>query len=84
LPRLSPIAFWRFNETSGNVAFDSFGTNHATYIDTATNGIVAPRPPQFFGFETNNRAARVFSGKTILSSSVTSTTTRFSSGRMAG
>jgi hypothetical protein len=57
LAGLSPIAFWRFNETSGNIAFDSFGNNHATYTNTATNSIVAPRPPQFPGFEASNRAA---------------------------
>jgi autotransporter-associated beta strand protein len=56
-----PMAFWRFNETNGTVAFDYYGGNDAIYTGGATNGPEAPRPSQFGGFESDNLAA-LFNG----------------------
>jgi hypothetical protein len=53
-----PMAFWRFNETSGPTAFDYFGGNDATYVGGATTGPEAPRPPQYPGFAGDNLAAQ--------------------------
>jgi hypothetical protein len=58
-----PMAFWRFNETSGTTAFDYFGGNDATYVGGATTGPEAPRPPLRPGFESDNLAAQ-FNGTT--------------------
>ncbi|HXJ74716.1 MAG TPA: LamG-like jellyroll fold domain-containing protein, partial [Candidatus Dormibacteraeota bacterium] len=59
----APIAFWRFNETSGTTAFDFYGTNDATYMGSAAPGPEAPVSPQFPGFESDNLAAQ-FDGAT--------------------
>jgi len=54
-----PLAYWRFNETSGTTAFDYVGGHDATYVNTATPGAEAPRSPQFPGFEANNLAVQL-------------------------
>lgn len=65
-----PVAFFRFEETGGSVATNSgtSGTNGVYYIgDEAVpgeggipgeaQGDPGPRPPEFLGFDPNNRAA---------------------------
>jgi hypothetical protein len=53
------MAFWRFNETEGTTAFDYAGGNDATYVNTATTGLEAPRSPEFPGFEAGNFALQL-------------------------
>jgi hypothetical protein len=55
----APLAYWRFNETSGTTAFDYFGGNDATYRNTATTGTEAPKSPAYPGFEADNRAVQL-------------------------
>lgn len=39
MPNISPLAIWRFNETSGTTAVDSSGNgNHLSYVNGATYG----------------------------------------------
>ncbi|HUR46790.1 MAG TPA: LamG-like jellyroll fold domain-containing protein, partial [Candidatus Saccharimonadales bacterium] len=53
-----PMAFWRFNEESGTIAYDYVGGHNGTYMNTATTGTEAPKPPLLPGFEAGNRAAQ--------------------------
>ncbi|HVY70789.1 MAG TPA: LamG-like jellyroll fold domain-containing protein, partial [Verrucomicrobiae bacterium] len=58
---LSPLAYWRFSETSGAVAANngSLGADgNASYLNGALQNIPGPRPPQYGLFEANNTAAR--------------------------
>ncbi|MCI0747938.1 MAG: immunoglobulin domain-containing protein, partial [Verrucomicrobia subdivision 3 bacterium] len=56
-----PIAYYRFSD-SGTVATNEGSRGAAadgTYINGATTGAEAPRPPQFVGFEADNTAAQL-------------------------
>jgi hypothetical protein len=65
-----PLAYWRFNETNGNTAFDYYGGNDATYVNpggvpgTPPTGTEAPLPPLFPGFEAGNLAGQ-FDGSMV-------------------
>jgi hypothetical protein len=59
LVQAGAMAFWRFNETGGSIAFDYVGGNDATYVNTAVTGPEAPRSPQFPGFEADNLALQL-------------------------
>jgi autotransporter-associated beta strand protein len=78
-----PMAFWRFNETSGTTAFDHFGGNDATYVGGAAPGPEAPRPPQMPGFEADNLAAQ-FNGTTAYVTGPTGLMNNVSSFTMVG
>src|SRR5262249_16405603 len=54
-----PLACWRFNETNATPGFDYYGGHAATYSGTGTNGVEAPRAPQFPGFEAGNLALQL-------------------------
>ncbi|MCX6924287.1 MAG: LamG domain-containing protein, partial [Verrucomicrobia bacterium] len=49
-----PLAYWRFNESSGETAFDSAGLYDGTIVGGLTEGSPEPRPPGFPGFEASN------------------------------
>lgn len=51
---LSPLAYYRLNETSGTTAFDFVGGNAGQYASSATMGVPGPQSPAFYGFEANN------------------------------
>jgi hypothetical protein len=51
-----PIAYYRFQETGGTIAFDSVGTNHGTHIGGADVTAAGPRPPMHPGFSEINAA----------------------------
>ena len=56
-----PIAYWRFNDAT-QTALNSGSLGAAangTYFDNAAPGAQAPRPPSFYGFETNNTALQL-------------------------
>lgn len=51
-----PVAYWPFNETSGQTASDFAGGFDGTYGGFPTNGAVGPRPPTYVGFDSANTA----------------------------
>jgi hypothetical protein len=52
----NPLAYWRFDETSGTTASDYFGLYNGTYGAAAVLGVPGPRPPAFAGFDAGNTA----------------------------
>ena len=51
-----PIAYWKLNETSGNVFADSVQGRDGTFNATVTNGVAGPRPAAQAGFAATNTA----------------------------
>jgi uncharacterized repeat protein (TIGR03803 family) len=51
---MGPIAYYRFDEPTGNTAYDFFGGHNGTYESAAIRGDPGVPDPPFFGFETNN------------------------------
>jgi hypothetical protein len=51
---LSPLAYYRLNETNGTTAFDFVGGNAGQYASSATMGVPGPESPAFYGFEGSN------------------------------
>lgn len=56
---MNPLAYYRLNETNGNIAYDFYGGNAGTYNVGAVEGVAGPQGPAFFGFETNNTGVGV-------------------------
>src|SRR4051812_13720343 len=56
-----PVAYFRFSDTSATaVNSGSLGAAaNGTYVNGATKGVEAPRPPQFIGFEADNTALQL-------------------------
>jgi hypothetical protein len=57
----APIVYYRFSDPSSNaVNSGTLGASASgTYLNGATSGVQAPRPPQFSGFESNNTALQL-------------------------
>src|SRR6185503_12158599 len=57
----APIAYYRFSDPSSNALNSgTLGESASgTYLNGATSGVQAPRPPQFSGFESNNTALQL-------------------------
>lgn len=53
-----PVAYWRLNETGGTMAFDAWGGFDGAYGEASVQGVAGARPPEVYGFETNNVAAQ--------------------------
>jgi len=58
----SPIAYWRFDEASGTIAYDYAGGHNAIYGNETVYGFDGPSSPQWPGFESNNHAFIGFPG----------------------
>lgn len=54
-----PEAYWRLNETSGDIAFDYAGGLNGTNSASVVNGVDGPRPPSRPGFEAGNVARQL-------------------------
>ncbi len=54
-----PIAYWRFNESTGPTAFDCMGNYDAAYGVATTAGVAGPAIPAFPGFGPTNLAAQI-------------------------
>lgn len=54
----NPVSYWRLNETSGTVAYDSVGTNNATYGTAVQLGATGQPGQGLFGFGTDTTAAQ--------------------------
>jgi hypothetical protein len=65
---MNPLAYYRLNETNGNIAYDFYGGNAGIYGIGAVQAVPGPQGPTFFGFETNNTGVGV---SVIANSSVT-------------
>lgn len=52
----APMAYWRFNETSGTVAADYYGGRNGTLVGGVALGTAGPRPASQNGFEAGNNA----------------------------
>jgi hypothetical protein len=52
----NPIAYYRLNETIGTTASDAVGTHSASYGSGMILGEAGPRPLEFPGLETGNKA----------------------------
>lgn len=60
----SPVAYWRLNETSGSIAYDSVGSLNGTYKPATTkNNSPGAKPTAFQGLEADN-TAYLFDGNT--------------------
>jgi hypothetical protein len=51
---LTPIAYYRLDETNGSTAYDFVGGHNGTYQSAAAQGQPGVPNPPFFGFQTNN------------------------------
>jgi len=59
-----PLAYWRLNESSGSIAYDSVGGFNGTFNPVTTkSGQAGPRPSDQSGFEASN-SALLFDGNT--------------------
>ena len=56
LREANPVAYWRFDETSGTMAYDYWGGYAGTHTSVALP-VDGPRPPDFLGLESANVAA---------------------------
>jgi hypothetical protein len=56
---MNPLAYYRLNETNGNIAYDFYGGNAGTYGVGAVEAVPGPQGPALFGFETNNTGVGV-------------------------
>jgi len=56
---MNPLAYYRLNETNGNIAYDFYGGNAGTYGVGAVMDVPGPQGPALFGFETNNSGVGV-------------------------
>ena len=54
------INYWQFNETSGTTAFDSVGSDNATYDGAATLGTAGPRAVDGFAGMTSGNLAPTY------------------------
>jgi hypothetical protein len=52
----NPLGYWRMDETSGTLAYDSWGERNGTYGAGITNNVPGPEPPALKGFDTGNKA----------------------------
>jgi hypothetical protein len=62
LTYLNPEGWWRLNETTGTIAYNSGNLGSALdfpYVNSPVLGVAGIRPPQQGGFETNNYAVRL-------------------------
>jgi hypothetical protein len=58
---LSPLAYYRLNETNGTTAFDFVGGNAGQYGSSATMAVPGPDSPAFYGFESDNTGVGITS-----------------------
>lgn len=56
---MNPLAYYRLNETNGNIAYEFYGGNAGTYGVGAVEAVPGPQSPAFFGFEPNNTGVGV-------------------------
>ena len=65
---LSPVGYWRLDETGGSVAYDYWGGTDGTANAGATNSVPGPRPTAQPGFDATNTAYQFdgSSGKVVI------------------